>query len=784
MELMLFAMAALGALLVVPFVALSRTSSLARENRRLRERLDALEARVNLDEANEAGESPLSVAPGPGAPQPPPPIPLFAPPPPPAVAHAPEPFAQVASSAMPSAAAPKAPAARSAASMEQLIGGVWLQNVGAVLVLLGVFFLILWGYATGRFGPGVLVGAGVVLGLGLWWRGDRTARTVPRFGHALIGVGLGVVYLSLYLGHFRLHVLAAPIAWVLLTATSMAMVLIGRAYRAQSIAMLGVIGAFLPQLIAGWAPMRGFALAPMPLLLYLAAIDAAVIVLAASTGWGALNLTALLLTAAVWCNAYRAPVWNWPVQLGLSVLFAAQALALLPRLVALPGPVRRTELAVVALAPLAFAAASWPFLAYANAQLVSMLLFGHAAIYLGAAFWADRRRPDEMLWRPLTGAATLFVAAGLSRALGTENTPVAWCFEGAVLVWLGLGSRGAWLRLCGYAIAAIGAMWLLAGSFESAWRPDQLPVLYAGGVRDLLCLLALFSIPAALTRYRDRLAPGEGVLADLATALVNLGLVMFLALESYHFAAALYGSGGRWAGLPAVGGPRVGDRVLVSTAAFCGMAWMAQGLVVFAIGRRRSTFLRVLAVALGGCAAGVTLIALASLNAWGLDWRPIAYPAGLGQLGIIAAMVWIAASLARDRELLPPSQRQLGHVWTLGANLLLLVWSGVESAHVATTAAMGGVVPDHEVIATRAATLASVAWTLQAAGLIVLGWSRGSAFLRWCGLALLGLVVLKVLVLDLANVDVFWRFLSAIAIGAALLGLSYVYQRRARNAAG
>jgi uncharacterized membrane protein len=62
--------------------------------------------------------------------------------------------------------------------MEQLVGGVWLQNAGAVLLLAGFFFLILWGYATGRFGPGVLVIAGVLAGLGLVWRGARMRTSV------------------------------------------------------------------------------------------------------------------------------------------------------------------------------------------------------------------------------------------------------------------------------------------------------------------------------------------------------------------------------------------------------------------------------------------------------------------------------------------------------------------------------------------------------------------------------------------------------------------------------
>ena len=48
-------------------------------------------------------------------------------------------------------------------------------------------------------------------------------------------------------------------------------------------------------------------------------------------------------------------------------------------------------------------------------------------------------------------------------------------------------------------------------------------------------------------------------------------------------------------------------------------------------------------------------------------------------------------------------------------------------------------------------------------------------------MALLGLTVLKLLFFDLQQVDVFWRFLLAIVLGAALLGVSYLYQRRERQ---
>ena len=83
---------------------------------------------------------------------------------------------------------------------------------------------------------------------------------------------------------------------------------------------------------------------------------------------------------------------------------------------------------------------------------------------------------------------------------------------------------------------------------------------------------------------------------------------------------------------------------------------------------------------------------------------------------------------------------------------------------------------------TIGAVLCSGAWTVQAAILLALGWARSSAFLRWMGLSLFGLTVVKFLTVDLQQVEVFWRFLTAIVVGAVLLAVSYLYQRRRRAA--
>src|SRR5262249_51228122 len=163
---------------------------------------------------------------------------------------------------------------------------------------------------------------GVVVGFGFVWRGDRMARSVPGFGHALIGVGLGAVYLSLYLGRFTLHAVPEMAALPLLTLVSLGSGSVGLRDRVQPIAVLRLIGAFVPQLLANLLPLPGFSMTPAALLGYMALVDLLAFALAARANWSALDLTALLLTSVTWIasDPHAGWGWGWGIQIGLAAL--------------------------------------------------------------------------------------------------------------------------------------------------------------------------------------------------------------------------------------------------------------------------------------------------------------------------------------------------------------------------------------------------------------------------------------------------------------------------------
>ena len=114
-----------------------------------------------------------------------------------------------------------------------------------------------------------------------------------------------------------------------------------------------------------------------------------------------------------------------------------------------------------------------------------------------------------------------------------------------------------------------------------------------------------------------------------------------------------------------------------------------------------------------------------------------------------------------------------------------MIWSAMEAGRLAhALAGAPSITPStYDSTTMFAAVLTSASWVVQAAFLLAMGWTRRSPFLRWVGLSLVGFTIVKFVAADLQRVDIFWRFVIALGVGAVLLLVSFVYQRMARRQA-
>ena len=119
-------------------------------------------------------------------------------------------------------------------------------------------------------------------------------------------------------------------------------------------------------------------------------------------------------------------------------------------------------------------------------------------------------------------------------------------------------------------------------------------------------------------------------------------------------------------------------------------------------------------------------------------------------------------------------KKSLSELYGAVALGLLLFWVTAEVRHIHTPHGVGPS-SQWEIYSY------SLVWLIFAAGLIATGLQLGIKKIRTAGLGLLGIVVVKVFLGDLSNLDGIARALSFIGLGGALIGLGFLYQRLQRS---
>src|SRR5262245_56750937 len=200
--------------------------------------------------------------------------------------------------------APSAPESRPAAEVGQWegrLGGTWLSRVGAILFFLGVGFFLKHAFEQDWIGPAGRVTIGLVAGLVLMAGGVRLARgatyRVP--AQSLVGVGIGILYLSLYAAHGFYALVGAPAAFAGMAVVTAMGVASALWLDAGALAMLATLGGLLTPVILNNPDVD-----PGPTLFrYLAILDLGVLFVAYRRRWPGLALLAFAGTQALH--------WDW-----------------------------------------------------------------------------------------------------------------------------------------------------------------------------------------------------------------------------------------------------------------------------------------------------------------------------------------------------------------------------------------------------------------------------------------------------------------------------------------
>ncbi len=208
------------------------------------------------------------------------------------------------------------------------------------------------------------------------------------------------------------------------------------------------------------------------------------------------------------------------------------------------------------------------------------------------------------------------------------------------------------------------------------------------------------------------------------------------------------------------------------------LAWALLGAVLVWSGFRiRSASHRALGLAVYALAAGrvVTLDTVHAVD-HAAGFRPLT--GGGFWAGAAVAVVVAATSLvyARRRDTLVPAERPLATPLLLGAAVLLLWRISVEAVAAFRARELATGMPRD----LAALLTLSLIWAVYAGALILAGFLARYRAVRLLGLAVLGVLVLKVFLFDLQELERGYRIASFVGVGLLLLAISVLFQRERR----
>lgn len=624
-----------------------------------------------------------------------------------------------------------------AAALEQRIGARWLLYAGMAALILGLSYFVKFAFDNGWVSEPLRVAVGLAAGVALIVAGLRFSRRgLALFGHVLAGGGIVALYVALYAA-LHMYALIGPgtafVAMVLVTGLSAAL---ADREHSQALAMLALAGGFAtPALIGGEGSQ-------LVLFTYVVLLVAGAALLAFKHAWPLLSLVAYaltVLTVLVWAVTSYTPAAWLRTELFLTlyvVIFMAVLLGLRRRAGA--DLASRAVAAVLLSAPLLYHVASISVLApQPGALLVYFVLSTVAALSVS--------HHTHLPW--LRSVVLLLVALPLMAWMTGLRRP-GW-YAGAIIT------------TCAVYLLHLAGQWRDVSDDE---EPAEVPIAEVVHTH----LNGLF-LPAALYLFLETRAAWWNAPMLTGLALWNAGLAFFT-LGWMRVLAWQFGAVAATLTAVAIGAWFDGPAVAV------GWAMEAAALGRFALVHRNAW--------LGaGSGALFVIAALRLIDVLGeplavSSW-PVVNTRALAAAVVIGAAAWMARLLRQAGRADAPARTLL----ILGGHVLAVAWLSAEIHAIfgaRAYAASSGGRPSGAARAELFEQVAlSVSWALYAVGLIAAGMLRRYAPVRYLGIALFGLTIVKVLLRDIAELDRVYQMLSVLGVGALLLLASYLYQRMA-----
>ncbi len=626
--------------------------------------------------------------------------------------------------------------------LEFLMGGKAAAFAGIAILVTGIALLVGYAIQQAWLGPGARVVLGLLAGGTLVGVGHFVGQKNEKyalFARVLTGGGSALFYFTVFAAYAFYHLIGAVAAGAGLFACALAVFGLAMVYGAQSVGVLGVLGAFVTPLLIGGEMDAGV----FPLV-YVALVNVPVIFLGVRRKWQVLYNLSFAFTVIhylIWLDwVGNSELWSG---LGFALLFFLQyaALGLLKLRCEQKVAGRSADMVrLVASSLLLLGAVYWLLDDAGKNSWIGGAFLLMALLHVALAQFAYKtltRFNSEILAFLAGGLA--FATLALPAQLDGEWVSLGWALEGVVLAWFAVRVRSRVLQAGAFLLGLVGMM---KGLLFDITLYQATPNLFFNA------RFAVGLLSAALLGVQGKLAARFPEEQDATHWQDTLWWVGILGAIAVFFADTFWTLG-----------------------AADGFSWLLTSVMLLATGSavvllapRKSSV-----IWLGSVLLLVVPLKLFLIDAWiGPDIG------GYRMTPFGNAIIWVELLMVVGMiGLLIPriATRDTGLVFKTATFSLVL--------NLASLAAGIGVVsieisrkPDD-----WADMAITILWAVSALTLILFGMRRRAAAHRYFGLVLFGLATLKVLIVDSSELDGLERIIAFIGTGVLLLALSFAYQK-------
>ncbi|HMJ71056.1 MAG TPA: DUF2339 domain-containing protein [Cyclobacteriaceae bacterium] len=175
--------------------------------------------------------------------------------------------------------------------LEKFIGENLANKIGIGILVIGIGFFVKyaidqeWINEIGRVFIGILCG-GILLGVA-----HRLRKTFTAFSSVLVGGGIAVLYLTIYIAFHVYHMFSPPVAFLLMVGITGFAVLFSLAYNKVELALVALLGGFASPMMVSTGEGNY-----VVLFIYITILDVGMLVLSYYKKWPIINIVSYVLT--------------------------------------------------------------------------------------------------------------------------------------------------------------------------------------------------------------------------------------------------------------------------------------------------------------------------------------------------------------------------------------------------------------------------------------------------------------------------------------------------------